>query len=135
VQVQGAELPGTADCSVSTKALINQSSESVVLSYRPPGLTDDDGAGALDAGRVSQHAEVDLARKIAAHARKKHPVHLTVVARVAAGHAEAHQKASVPSRCGKDARGFRGRLDSRLTVDHLSDPDVLPFRFAATDLN
>ena len=47
--MQGAELPGTADCSVSTKALINQSSESVVLSYRPPRLTDDDGTGALDA--------------------------------------------------------------------------------------
>jgi hypothetical protein len=51
------------------------------------------------------------------HAGKKHPVHLTIVARVAAGHAEAHQKASVPSLCGKDARCFRVRLDCRLTVD------------------
>jgi len=33
----------------------------VVLFYRPPGLADDDGTGALDACRVPQHGEVEFA--------------------------------------------------------------------------
>src|SRR5256712_13006176 len=69
----------------------------VVPFYRPPGLADDDGTRALDACRVPQHAQVEFAWKIAAHARQEHPGHLTVVARVAAGDAAAHPKAADPS--------------------------------------
>src|SRR5438046_3191857 len=102
---------------------------------RPPGFADDEVTSALDARGIPQHAESELAGKVAAYARRKHPVHLAVVARVAAGHPEAHQETSGPARRGKDGRCLRIRLERRLTVDHLSDPDVLPFRLAATDLD